>query len=152
MTIQLNGDRYEVAGPLTITALLAHLNIDPRLVAVEHNVEVVKRGFDHFVATGEPHWESFHWEVEVHDHDTLDQGDYRGRAGVGRWLADWTAAWSEFSMEPEAVAEAGIRGMFSGKTEIIPGLLNQIGAFSNRIMPKALVEKVAAGIYVKKEK
>ena len=43
MTIQLNGDRYEVAGPLTITALLAHLNIDPRLVAVEHNVEVVKR-------------------------------------------------------------------------------------------------------------
>ena len=43
MTIQLNGDRYEVDGPLTITALLAHLNIDPRLVAVEHNVEVVKR-------------------------------------------------------------------------------------------------------------
>ena len=43
MTIQLNGDRYEVAGPLTIAALLAHLNIDPRLVAVEHNVEVVKR-------------------------------------------------------------------------------------------------------------
>ena len=43
MTIQLNGDRYEVDGPLTITALLAHLNIDPRLVAVEHNVDVVKR-------------------------------------------------------------------------------------------------------------
>ena len=43
MTIQLNGDRYEVAGPLTIAALLAHLNIDSRLVAVEHNVEVVKR-------------------------------------------------------------------------------------------------------------
>jgi thiamine biosynthesis protein ThiS len=43
LTIQLNGDRYEVAGPLTITALLAQLNIDPRLVAVEHNVEVVKR-------------------------------------------------------------------------------------------------------------
>jgi len=43
LTIQLNGDRYEVAGPLTIAALLAHLNIDPRLVAVEHNVEVVKR-------------------------------------------------------------------------------------------------------------
>jgi thiamine biosynthesis protein ThiS len=43
LTIQLNGDRYEVAGPLTIAALLAHLNIDSRLVAVEHNVEVVKR-------------------------------------------------------------------------------------------------------------
>lgn len=43
MTIQLNGDRFEIDGPLTIAALLAHLNIDPRLVAVEHNVEVVKR-------------------------------------------------------------------------------------------------------------
>ncbi len=43
MTIQLNGDRFEVDGPLTIAALLAHLNIDPRLVAVEHNIEVVKR-------------------------------------------------------------------------------------------------------------
>ena len=43
MTIRLNGDPFEVAGPLTIAALLAQLNIDPRLVAVEHNVEVVKR-------------------------------------------------------------------------------------------------------------
>jgi thiamine biosynthesis protein ThiS len=43
LTIRLNGDPFEVAGPLTIAALLAQLNIDPRLVAVEHNVEVVKR-------------------------------------------------------------------------------------------------------------
>jgi thiamine biosynthesis protein ThiS len=43
LTIQLNGERFDIAGPLTIAALLAHLNIDPRLVAVEHNIEVVKR-------------------------------------------------------------------------------------------------------------
>ena len=43
MTIQLNGDRFELDGPLTIAALLAQLNIDSRLVAVEHNTEVVKR-------------------------------------------------------------------------------------------------------------
>ena len=43
MTIVLNGDPHEVAGPLTLTALLAHLNIDPRRVAVEHNLTVVKR-------------------------------------------------------------------------------------------------------------
>lgn len=43
MTIRLNGDPFDVDGPLTIAALLAHLKIDPRLVAVEHNVEVVKR-------------------------------------------------------------------------------------------------------------
>jgi thiamine biosynthesis protein ThiS len=39
----LNGDRYEVAGPLTLTALLEHLNVDPRRVAVEHNLNVVRR-------------------------------------------------------------------------------------------------------------
>ena len=43
MQIILNGDPHEVAGPLTLTALLAQLNIDPRRVAVEHNLTVVKR-------------------------------------------------------------------------------------------------------------
>ena len=43
MKISLNGEPYEVAGPLTLTALLAELNIDPRRVAVEHNLNVVKR-------------------------------------------------------------------------------------------------------------
>ena len=43
MTIRLNGDAYELAGPMTISALLAQLQIDPRIVAVEHNVTVVKR-------------------------------------------------------------------------------------------------------------
>jgi ketosteroid isomerase-like protein len=71
------------------------------------NVEVVQRGFEHFMATGEPHWESFHEEVEIHDHDTMDQGEYRGHAGLGRWLEDWAAAWSEFSMEPEEFLDVG---------------------------------------------
>ena len=43
MKIALNGEPYEVAGPMTLTALLALLNIDPRRVAVEHNLDVVKR-------------------------------------------------------------------------------------------------------------
>ena len=43
MTILLNGDPYEVAGPLTVSALLAHLEIDARRVAVEHNLVVLKR-------------------------------------------------------------------------------------------------------------
>ena len=71
------------------------------------NVEVIKRGFEHFMATGEPYWEAFDEEVEVHDHDTMDQGDYRGHAGLGRWLEDWSAAWSEFSMEPEEFLDVG---------------------------------------------
>ena len=43
MTIILNGDPVEVAGPLTLTALLAQLGVDPRRVAVEHNLNVIKR-------------------------------------------------------------------------------------------------------------
>ena len=40
----LNGDTLEVAGPLTVSSLLERLEIDPRRVAVEHNLVVLKRG------------------------------------------------------------------------------------------------------------
>ena len=41
--ITLNGDAHEVSGPLTVSELLAQLNIDARRVAVEHNLTVLKR-------------------------------------------------------------------------------------------------------------
>jgi thiamine biosynthesis protein ThiS len=48
VTISLNGDRFEVAAPITISELLAQLDIDARRVAVEHNLVVLKRQlFDH---------------------------------------------------------------------------------------------------------
>jgi thiamine biosynthesis protein ThiS len=43
VTIQLNGEPFEVAEPATISTLLERLTIDSRLVAVEHNLVVVKR-------------------------------------------------------------------------------------------------------------
>jgi len=43
MTITLNGDCIDVAGPLTVSGLLAQLDIDARRVAVEHNLTVLKR-------------------------------------------------------------------------------------------------------------
>lgn len=43
MTIRLNGEARELAGPLSIAALLATLGIEPGRVAVEHNLKVVKR-------------------------------------------------------------------------------------------------------------
>jgi thiamine biosynthesis protein ThiS len=43
LTIRLNGEPFQIDGPLTIAALLAALNVDARRVAVEHNVVVVKR-------------------------------------------------------------------------------------------------------------
>jgi thiamine biosynthesis protein ThiS len=39
----VNGEPLEIAGPVTISALLADLKIDSRRVAVERNLAVVKR-------------------------------------------------------------------------------------------------------------
>ena len=50
MTITLNGEPFELGGPLTVTELLSHLEIDARRVAVEHNITVLKRiAFDETV-------------------------------------------------------------------------------------------------------
>ena len=43
MKIMLNGDPYDVPGPLSIAGLLARLDIDSRRVAVERNLVVLKR-------------------------------------------------------------------------------------------------------------
>ena len=43
MTIRLNGEPHELAGPMTISELLAALGINPLVVAVEHNLRIVKR-------------------------------------------------------------------------------------------------------------
>ena len=49
VTIQLNGDPCELPGGLTVADLLARLEIDPRRVAVERNLAVLKR--DHYAST-----------------------------------------------------------------------------------------------------
>lgn len=47
VTITLNGEPHDLPGPLSLTALLAHLDLDPRRVAIEHNLAIVKRaGYD----------------------------------------------------------------------------------------------------------
>jgi thiamine biosynthesis protein ThiS len=43
VTIQLNGEPYELAAPLSVRALLDALGLDPRRVAVEYNRAIVKR-------------------------------------------------------------------------------------------------------------
>ena len=39
----LNGEPFDLTGPLTVAELLARLEIDARRVAVEHNLVVLKR-------------------------------------------------------------------------------------------------------------
>jgi ketosteroid isomerase-like protein len=74
------------------------------------NVAVVQQLLEHFMATGEPDWGTLHEQVEVYDHDTPDQrGEYHGHAGVARWLEEWGAAWSDYSIELEELIDVDER-------------------------------------------
>jgi ketosteroid isomerase-like protein len=75
----------------------------------QQNIEIVQATVEHFAETGEPVWGTLHEHVEVHDHDIMDAGEYRGHAGFGRWPEDWAGAWSEFSTEPEEFLDVGDR-------------------------------------------
>ena len=75
----------------------------------QENVELVQGALERFAATSEPPWDVLHEAIEVHDHDIMDASEYRGHAGFGRWLEDWAAAWSDYSMEPEEFFDAGAR-------------------------------------------
>jgi thiamine biosynthesis protein ThiS len=43
LVITLNGEQFELEEPMSVVALLAKLDIDPRRVAVEHNLAILKR-------------------------------------------------------------------------------------------------------------
>jgi len=53
----------------------------------------------------------------------------------------------KFSMSAKAVAKIGINGMFASRAEIIPGFVNWISSQMTGFIPKALTEKIAAGLY-----
>ncbi|MBV8389421.1 MAG: SDR family oxidoreductase [Mucilaginibacter sp.] len=65
------------------------------------------------------------------------------RAGLEA-LADLA---QKFNMSPDDVAAAGLKGLFKGKAEIVPGLFNKISAAVVRHAPKKLIERAAAGLY-----
>ncbi|MEH3114360.1 SDR family NAD(P)-dependent oxidoreductase [Pedobacter terrae] len=72
----------------------------------------------------------------------IDTG-FAGRAG----LDPFSKMAKKFNMNPEEVARIAINGMFAKKAEIIPGIVNIISAYATRWLPKAFIEKTAAGIY-----
>ena len=52
LKISLNGEPFEIVGPLTVNQLLTEIDLDPRGVAVEHNLEIVKRdSYDSLIIT-----------------------------------------------------------------------------------------------------
>ena len=43
LTLTINGDERSVPAPTTLSDLLTHLDLDPRMVVVELNGEIVRR-------------------------------------------------------------------------------------------------------------
>ena len=62
--ITLNGERFELDQPVSVADLLTRLDIDPRRVAVEHNLAILKR-------------QRFP-EVLVHEGDTVEIVNFVG--------------------------------------------------------------------------
>ena len=71
---------------------------------------------------------------------------FADRAGMGTELQ---ATANKVSMTPDAVAQAAVAALLAGEAEIIPGLLNKVSAGLTSVVPKSIVERIAAGIYEK---
>jgi short-subunit dehydrogenase len=56
----------------------------------------------------------------------------------------------KFEMTAQEVARKGLAAMFKGKSESVPGFLNLLNVRLSFIMPDALLEKVAANLYMSK--
>jgi short-subunit dehydrogenase len=54
---------------------------------------------------------------------------------------------NKVSMTPDEVAAQAIKALFNNQLEFIPGLINKVTAFANNILPKKMVERIAANIY-----
>src|SRR6185312_1304981 len=70
--------------------------------------------------------------------------DFPNRAQLGE---KGMAAAEKFNMSPETVAAMATRAMFAGKSELITGFLNKVGATLAWLLPKTLVERTAGKIY-----
>ena len=71
------------------------------------DLEFVRDVFEQFARGGDIDWELTAEDVVAYDHDIMDGREYHGHDGIRRWLGDWGAAWSSFTMEPEEYIDAG---------------------------------------------
>jgi len=76
----------------------------------QENVEVVRRGYEHFLGTGELLEEiidpEFVWDMSTF-RDWPEQHTYQGVEGVRRFISDWVEAWDDWELEVESLHDAG---------------------------------------------
>lgn len=56
----------------------------------------------------------------------------------------------KFGTPPEPVAKSAVEALFKGRAEVVPGLLNRITAGLQALLPTAMIESTASGIYLKR--
>ena len=74
------------------------------------NVEIVRRGYEEFLATGEPVEQlmapEFVWDMSTF-HNWPERQTYEGATGTREFLADWVAAWEDWGLEVKDLVDAG---------------------------------------------
>jgi len=56
----------------------------------------------------------------------------------------------KFGTPPAPVAKSAVSAMLKGKAEVVPGLLNRVTVAVQALLPSALIERAASGIYLKR--
>ncbi len=69
---------------------------------------------------------------------------FADRANVG---AKGLELAQKFNMQPAEVAKIAVDAMYKGKTEVIAGFLNKLGAALAWLLPKKMIEKTSSKIY-----
>jgi ketosteroid isomerase-like protein len=76
------------------------------------NVEILRRGYEYFAATGELREETidpqFVWDMSTF-RNWPERQTYEGIEGAKEFLADWVGAWEDWHLEIEALHDAGDR-------------------------------------------
>jgi ketosteroid isomerase-like protein len=79
----------------------------------QENVEIVKRAWDHFLATGEQLEEmiapDFIWDMSTYRDLVGMQARYIGIEGINRFLQDWTEPFDQWQIAVDAFHDAGDR-------------------------------------------
>ena len=77
----------------------------------QENVEVVRRGWEHFLTTGEPLEEilapGFVWDMSTFREFSMLGTHYEGAEGMRRFMEEWTEPFEDWQIEVEAVLDAG---------------------------------------------
>jgi ketosteroid isomerase-like protein len=90
----------------------------------QENVEIIRRGYEHFVQTGEPLGEitapDFVWDMSTF-RGWPERQTYDGIEGQREFVGDWTSAWENWRLELEEMRDAGdqVVGVFrqSGRSK-----------------------------------